>query len=347
MTLPVFPNPISLNQVNVELSIVGTTLISLNQANVRTLAGVPSGAISMNNLHGKSARAQIVVNLASSTANLDYIVNSILGYSFGNTDFILNINAGVYAYATGVGFPAVYIRGTASGDTVTINNSGYIIGAGGAGGDCYAGAGGTSGSAGQVGLIFSLAAGVTTTINNAAGAYIAGGGGGGAGWDYSSGGGGAGGGDGGDVYTGAGSLLATGGAGGGPGLSGVTGNFASYSIAGRSTLWAGGGGGRVVPGSTTNPSNSAPPYFNSYSGLGGTAGGVGGGDTDTGDNGGYGGGPGQAGEAMSQSAGGGGGWGAAGGSVGGASGGAAGAAINRQGATVTVNNSGSIYGATI
>jgi hypothetical protein len=336
MTLPVFPNPISLNQVNVELSIVGTTLISLNQASVRTLAGVPSGAISMNNLHGKSARAQIVVNLASSTANLDYIVNSILGYSFGNTDFILNINAGVYAYATGVGFPAVYIRGTASGDTVTINNSGYIIGAGGRGGDAD-----TTGEAGQVGVLFLLSGGVTTTINNAAGAYIAGGGGGGAGGNVGtggSGGGGGGGGAGGDIDGN------VGGAGGGIGSNGSNGAF---SGSGR----AGGGGGRVLPGVRTTPATAQ--------GIGGSAGGSGGGSSG-GNAGGYGGGPGEAGQSVNAGGvfgplrgGGGGGWGAAGGNVntsGGAlirSGGAAGAAINRQGASVTVNNSGTIYGAII
>ena len=342
MTLPVFPNPISLNQVNVELSIVGTTLISLNQASVRTLAGVPSGAISMNNLHGKSARAQIIVNITTNTANLDYIVNSILGYSFGNTDFILNINAGVYAYATGVGFPAVYIRGTASGDTVTINNSGYIIGAGGRGGDSYSGSGWTSGSAGQVGVLFLLSGGVTTTINNAAGAYIAGGGGGGSAGLNGAGGGGAGGGAGGDVYSGA-TLIHNGGAGGSVGSSGSNGGEAS-------PYYAGGGGGRVLPGTTTN--GIFP------TGIGGTAGGQGGGGVNLFGSvrvGGLGGGPNQDGGPFNpatspggSSGAGGGGWGAAGGyDSTGASGGAAGAAINRQGATVTVNNSGSIYGATI
>ncbi len=53
MTLPV-SGPISLNAVNVELQLSGTTTISLNQSNVRTLAGVPSGAISMSNLYGKA-----------------------------------------------------------------------------------------------------------------------------------------------------------------------------------------------------------------------------------------------------------------------------------------------------
>ena len=53
MTLPA-SGQISLNQVTVELSRSGTTTISLGEAAVRALAGVPSGAISMSDLWGKS-----------------------------------------------------------------------------------------------------------------------------------------------------------------------------------------------------------------------------------------------------------------------------------------------------
>ena len=52
MTLPV--GTISMSQVNTELGYGSTANISLNQAAVRTLAQVPSGTISMNNLRGKS-----------------------------------------------------------------------------------------------------------------------------------------------------------------------------------------------------------------------------------------------------------------------------------------------------
>lgn len=43
-----------MNQVNVELGQVANHVIDLNATLVRQLAGVPSGTISMNNLHGKS-----------------------------------------------------------------------------------------------------------------------------------------------------------------------------------------------------------------------------------------------------------------------------------------------------
>lgn len=54
MTLPT-SGAISLSQVNTELGLAANTAINLNQANVRSLAGVASGAISMSNLYGKSS----------------------------------------------------------------------------------------------------------------------------------------------------------------------------------------------------------------------------------------------------------------------------------------------------
>lgn len=61
MTLPV-SGQISMNDVNVELNRSGTTLISLNDADVRTLAGVPSGQISLSSLYGKSNVGEIWTN---------------------------------------------------------------------------------------------------------------------------------------------------------------------------------------------------------------------------------------------------------------------------------------------
>lgn len=52
MTLPT--GTISMSQVNTELGRSSTASISLGESAVRALAGVPSGAISMDNLRGKS-----------------------------------------------------------------------------------------------------------------------------------------------------------------------------------------------------------------------------------------------------------------------------------------------------
>lgn len=54
MALPTTGSAISLNQVNVELALTGTTAINMNQATVRTLFAKPSGAIAMSDGHGKS-----------------------------------------------------------------------------------------------------------------------------------------------------------------------------------------------------------------------------------------------------------------------------------------------------
>jgi hypothetical protein len=64
MTLP-STGPISLANVNVELGLSSTTNISLNQTNVRTLAGVPSGTISLSNLYGKSNALAITISPSS------------------------------------------------------------------------------------------------------------------------------------------------------------------------------------------------------------------------------------------------------------------------------------------
>lgn len=67
MALPT-SGAISMSQVNTELGKAADAAVSMNDTDVRTLAGVSSGAISMSNLHGKSSLQPPTVTLASSTA---------------------------------------------------------------------------------------------------------------------------------------------------------------------------------------------------------------------------------------------------------------------------------------
>jgi hypothetical protein len=55
MTLPT-KGPISLSDVNIELGRPADAPISLNDPEVRALAGIPKGPISLDDLRGKSAK---------------------------------------------------------------------------------------------------------------------------------------------------------------------------------------------------------------------------------------------------------------------------------------------------
>ena len=61
MTLPT--GTITMNQVNVELGKTGTNQISLNDSDVRSLAGKSSGQISLDDLRGKSAEIPVTSGL--------------------------------------------------------------------------------------------------------------------------------------------------------------------------------------------------------------------------------------------------------------------------------------------
>lgn len=52
--MPLPPSgPLSMSQINLELAVPATTLISLNQTSARALAGVPAGMISISDFYGK------------------------------------------------------------------------------------------------------------------------------------------------------------------------------------------------------------------------------------------------------------------------------------------------------
>ena len=70
MALPQSGNSISLYQVNVELNNAGNTQISMNQASVRTLFQVASGAIAMSNGFGKSSA--VAASVSSYTSSPSY-----------------------------------------------------------------------------------------------------------------------------------------------------------------------------------------------------------------------------------------------------------------------------------
>lgn len=316
MTTPT--GTISLSDVNIELGFAGTTLISMNQSDVRTLAGVGGSGtiITMQNLQGKSNRVSLSVTYSSSTQSPTLNLSSISGYSAGRSDITVTVNSGVYLWSDSTGTPALNITGGTTGDTLTVVNNGFIMGKGGQGGSGgAANAGGTA-----INFGFGLAG---ATINNTNGsAYIGGGGGGGGGGNagsnnYFGGGGGAGGGAGGNADNSAGGGgFQSGGAGGAIGSSGGNGGD---SI-------SGGGGGRIFPGAASSTS--------SFTAWGGQAGGRGGNNNG---GGGGGGGSNNAGSNRNSSfgGGGGGGWGASGGSGQAAGGAAGGKAVNLNGKSVT------------
>ena len=150
--------------IALELSLSATAAISLNDSAVRTLAGVASGAIVMpTNFYGKSNATTLTIS--ANTTN--YNIFTAAGSPTTAKTVILNINSGVTVGGTG-GTYALTVGQFPSGSSITINNSGTIVGTGG---------GANSGNGGSA--INANYAGQTMVINNAVGAAIYGGGGGG------------------------------------------------------------------------------------------------------------------------------------------------------------------------
>ena len=150
----------------------GTTMISLNDTAVRSLAGVPSGAIVMpTNFYGKANQFSFTISSNTSNANL----RSLAVTAGWNTSskVVATINSGVYVYSTSTGTPGLTVNGSFPGGVSLINN-GTILGMGGAGGAGNA----QNGNAGGTALLVSTALSVTN--NN----IIGGGGGGGGGSSF-------------------------------------------------------------------------------------------------------------------------------------------------------------------
>ena len=231
---------ISLNDVNVELGNTATAQISMNDAAVRTLFQVASGAISMSDGYGKSN--SFSTTITSNQVDLDlrtYAVNA--GWDESSA-LEVTIDTGIVCSASTTGVYGLYVSGSFPGGVTLINN-GYILGRGGNGGSGYIGyiqyANGYSGGGGGPALYVSA----SVTIDNTNGTI---------------GGGGGGGGGGGAAVVNGYNLSATGGGSGGGGgrsnagynSSGGNGGYAyaqttAYGIAGNAGTYnaAGNGGG--------------------------------------------------------------------------------------------------------
>jgi hypothetical protein len=250
---------ISLNDVNVELGLAGTTTISMNQTNVRTLAGVGGSGttISMQNLQNKSNRVTASATISANTSN--YILNTAkaTGYSAGTTDMTLTINSGVFVSSSSTGSYALQVDTSwAAGDTVTIVNNGTIIGRGGDGGRGYVNSPALAGSGAGPALLVQRAL-IMNNLNR-----ISGGGGGGGGGAFGYGNVGK------ATYTGSG-----GGGGGGIGnSSGGQGGFGAQG-GGSGTLTSAGGGGAGQNGGSgvIGGSGGAGGSYGSSGSVGGNA----------------------------------------------------------------------------
>jgi hypothetical protein len=366
-----------LNQsVNIELGRAATATINMNESAVRNLAGVASGAISMNNFYGKSTGFTFNRTISTNIQNYNLLNDMVAnGYTNGSA-FTANItiNSGVYVWSNDTslaGFDTGNITGTGA---INIVNNGFIIGRGGMGGGTV----NTSVTIGT-GTAGGPAMNILRPVNINNNSFIAGGGGGGASRTgvfggpnivaYVNGGGGAGGG--GIQPTGQfGAFWSPGVAdGGAPGQAGPRGP-ATSGVTPLIPFNTGGTGGRILPGTGGTRINT--PAANALGGLGGSANSVGGDGTvgayvtssgQFGGGGGSGGcGSGGSGTTKSGNAnlggGGGGGWGASGGAYNGRvtntqfavfggnnPGLLGGRAINTNGNTVTFIATGTVYGA--
>lgn len=118
MALPA-SGQISMSQVNVELSKSATAQVALGDAAVRALAGVPAGAISLDNLHGKS-----------SAVSVDYIVIGGGGYNGNGNVGGGNVRTGTYAVSTSLTMTVGSVGGSSSafGVTATAGQNGSNAG---------------------------------------------------------------------------------------------------------------------------------------------------------------------------------------------------------------------------
>lgn len=318
--------------IALELGLSATGQISLNDAAVRGLAGVPSGAIIMpTDFYGKSNL--FTATITSNQLNLNLRTWALANGWNGSAAAEITVASNVYIWADSISTPALTINGSWPAG-VSLINQGFIMGKGGASVSSAVGESGGN----------AINLGVSCNITNSAG-YIGGGGGGGGSRNnsnlgLSTGGGGAGGGNGGGTpaaCTVAAKPAALGGAVGQVGQNGTSSGAACTSPRTTAGSFVGGGGGRIMPGTGgAGGSSTTTTAFGSGGGSGGGGAGSSLQGTGTGGAGGTSNAVGA--NASGTGAGGGGGWGASGGSGGGigaTAGGGGGKAVNLNGFTVT------------
>jgi hypothetical protein len=241
-----------LNQsVNVELGRSGTATINMNESAVRTLAGVPSGAIAMNNFYGKSNAFAFSfgggtdVNLRTAAVNAGW----------NQTSLVIATNTGTIQ-SSSTGTPALTISGSFPNGVSLINNA-LIVGRGGNGGTGGV-SGAVNGTAGApAGTAISASVPVSITNNST----VAGGGGGGGGGGLAQNSGGPGGGGGGGIGVSAGGPA--------PAAGGVT---ATPGSPGTTTAAGSGGAGRTDPRGSTGGRGGDGGGYGSSGATGGTSG---------------------------------------------------------------------------
>ena len=114
---------ISLGNVNTELGRSATATISLGETAVRTLAGVPSGTISLSNLYGKSNAPPVTFTPPGGTSPLDRWYAESVDVFYAEVTLSCSVPATWVWTQSGSGNPTVSNGATASSITFPVTSS--------------------------------------------------------------------------------------------------------------------------------------------------------------------------------------------------------------------------------